>query len=145
MRFVEVLKDLMLESGIDIKELAKQTDIRLGSLYFYFKNDTMPDVKCAIKLSEYFNCSINYLVGLSENKTSKLKITNKPFIENYIYLLERYNTNNYKVCNSININRNSIYNWKKGKTPKMVNLVEIAKYFNTSIDFLLGRTEEYVS
>lgn len=145
MRFVEVLKDLMLESGIDIKELAKQTDIRLGSLYFYFKNDTIPDVNCAIKLSEYFNCSINYLLGLSENKTSKLKITNKPFIENYIFLLERYNTNNYKVCNSININRNSIYNWKKGKTPKMVNLVEIAKYFNTSIDFLLGRTEEYVS
>lgn len=145
MRFVEVLKDLMLESGIDIKQLAKQTDIRLGSLYFYFKNDTIPDVNCAIKLSEYFNCSINYLLGLSENKTSKIKFTNKPFIENYIFLLERYNTNNYKVCNSININRNSIYNWKKGKTPKMVNLVEIAKYFNTSIDFLLGRTEEYVS
>ena len=132
----------MIENDIDMKELSKQTNIKLGSLYFYFKNDTIPDVNCAIKISEFFGCSINYLLGLSESNDIKLNMTNKKFIENYEKLLKNNNTNNYYVCNKLNINRNSIYNWKKGKTPKMFNLIEIAKYFNTSIDFLLGRTDE---
>ncbi len=143
MRFVEVLKDLMIENNIDIKDLAEKTGIKLGSLYFYFEHNSIPDVNCAIKLSEFFKCSINYLLGLTEVDTIKLVITNKKFIDNYLFLLKLNNTNNYNVCNKININRNSIYNWRKGKTPKMVNLIEFAKFFNTSVDFLLGRTEEY--
>ncbi|MBQ8444478.1 MAG: helix-turn-helix transcriptional regulator [Clostridia bacterium] len=143
MKFTEVLKDLMIENNIDIKELADKTNIKLGSLYFYFKHDSTPDVECAIKISEYFNCSINYLLGLSENNNLKIHPSNKTFIENYLYLLKINKTNNYKVCNILNINRNSIYNWKKGKTPKMINLIELAKYFDVSVDFLLGRTDEF--
>lgn len=143
MKFIEVLKELMIERNVDIKELSEKTSIHLSSLYFYFKNDTIPDVECAKKLSEYFNCSINYLLGLTETDNVSRKITDKAFIENYRFLLKLNNTNNYKVCKDLNINRNSIYNWEKGKEPKMYNLIMLAKYFNTSVDFLIGRAEEY--
>ncbi len=142
MKFVEVLKDLMIEKEISIKELSAETGIKLGSIYFYFKNETLPDINCAIKLSEYFGCSINYLLGLDEKKDFVPKITNKTFIKIYEELLSQNNETNYKVCQKLDINRNSIYHWRKGKTPKMVNLIEMAKYFDVSIDFLLGRATD---
>lgn len=37
--------------------------------------------------------------------------------------------------------RNSLYGWKK-KTPNGANLEKVADYFNVSIDYLLGRTED---
>ncbi|MFJ7756281.1 helix-turn-helix domain-containing protein [Peribacillus muralis] len=37
--------------------------------------------------------------------------------------------------------RNSLYSWKK-KTPKGSNLLKVAEFFNTSTDYLLGRTDK---
>ncbi len=144
MKFSETLKDLMLDNNLSIKELVDASKINISTIYFYLKHNSLPDVQTAIKLSEYFNCSINFLLGLSDDKEIKIVKTNTRFIDNYEFLLKEFKTNNYNVSNNLNINRNSIYNWKKGKTPKMIILVEIAKYFNTSVDFLLGRTKDYV-
>ncbi len=140
MNFIEVLKELMLENEVDLKELAKQTDMNLGSLYYYFKHNSLPDLNCAKKISQYFGCSLDYLFGLSENKNIGT-IPNRTFIENYEFLLKQHKTNNYKVCNDLGINRNSIYNWKKNKIPKTYNLIAIAEYFDVSVDYLLGRSE----
>lgn len=37
--------------------------------------------------------------------------------------------------------RNSLYGWKK-KIPNGANLEKVADYFNVSVDYLLGRTNE---
>lgn len=141
MTFSEVLKDLMIDKEITIKELARDIEMHFGSLYYYFKHNTIPDVNCAIKLSEYFNCSINYLLGLDEHRQIDKPKISKKFIEIYEELLRINNVTNFKVCKVLNINRNSIYNWRKGNIPKMYNLITIANYFNVTVDFLLGRSE----
>ncbi|MGN1201324.1 MAG: helix-turn-helix domain-containing protein [Candidatus Caccovivens sp.] len=143
MRFAEVLNDLMIDKDITIKELAELTKINLSTLYKYFKHDTIPDLERAIILSDFFNCSINFLLGLSDKKEIKIEITGKSFVENYKYLLKEFKTNNYNVCKELNIDWNSIYKWNKGKTPKMKILIEFAKYFGTSVEFLVGRTKNY--
>jgi len=60
MRFSEVFKSLIEENAVDLKCLSKETDIHLATLYYYLKHDTHPDLVSAVKLSEYFNCSIQY-------------------------------------------------------------------------------------
>ena len=138
MQFVDNLKELMIENNIDTKTLSNKTGIKLSTLYFYFEYKTLPDIKNAIKLSEFFNCSIDYLLGLTDTIDVNNEHFSDKFIENYNYLLKSKNTTNYKVCNDLKLNRNSIYNWRKGQIPKTVNLIEIAKYFEVSIDFLVG-------
>ncbi len=142
MGFAENLKDLLIDKGITLKELANNTGLKLNSLYYNLKNDVPPDAEIAIVLSEYFNCSVNYLLGLDDKINFKQIKTNKSFIENYEYLLKLNKTNNSRVCKQLNINRNAIYKWRRGKTPRMFNLIEMAKYFNTTIDFLLGLTDD---
>lgn len=41
----------------------------------------------------------------------------------------------------LNFGRNSLYGWKK-KTPNGANLEKVADYFDVSVDYLLGRTEQ---
>lgn len=39
--------------------------------------------------------------------------------------------------------RNSLYGWKK-KIPNGANLEKVADYFNVSVDYLLGRTDDKI-
>lgn len=138
MSFANVLKDLIQENGISIKNLSASTGIKLSTIYFYFERDTLPDVEHAIKLCKYFDCSINYLIGRDDD--IKLRWTNDKinFIDSYNFLLAKNETSNYSVCNKLGLNRNSIYNWRTGQTPKMITLIQLADFFDTSVDFLLG-------
>lgn len=46
----------------------------------------------------------------------------------------------YQLEEEINIGRNTIYQWNK-RTPSSDKLEAVANYFNVSIDYLLGRTD----
>ena len=46
----------------------------------------------------------------------------------------------YQLEEEINIGRNTIYQWNK-RTPSSDKLEAVANYFNVSVDYLLGRTE----
>ena len=46
----------------------------------------------------------------------------------------------YQLEEEINIGRNTIYQWNK-RTPSSDKLEAVANYFNVSVDYLLGRTD----
>ena len=39
---------------------------------------------------------------------------------------------------ALNMSEYNYYRWKNGLFPRTNNLIEIAKYFNVSLDFLVG-------
>ncbi|MBC1419408.1 helix-turn-helix transcriptional regulator [Listeria fleischmannii] len=43
----------------------------------------------------------------------------------------------------LNLPHNTVYQWKK-RTPSTERLQKVADYFDTSVDYLLGRTDEKV-
>lgn len=43
----------------------------------------------------------------------------------------------------IELGKNTLYSWKKN-TPKGSNLIKVADYFNVSVDYLLGRSDEKI-
>lgn len=47
------------------------------------------------------------------------------------------------VSKALNVSRYTIYSYEKGKTaPTLDGLVALADYFDVTLDYLLGRTEE---
>lgn len=46
----------------------------------------------------------------------------------------------YQLEEEIDIGRNTIYQWNK-RTPSADKLQKVADYFNVSVDYLLGRTD----
>lgn len=45
------------------------------------------------------------------------------------------------LLNTLGLSKTNNKNWREGRAPSAENLERIAKYFNVSVDYLLGRDE----
>ena len=144
MEFKKVFNDLLDENNLSAKQLGKLIDINHNSVYLYDKNK-YPDIANAVKIANYFNCSLNYLFGLDFDSNSysyKSTYNIKEFINRYQYLLKKFNVSNHKVSIQAKTNESSYWLWRKGSEPKIETLIKLAQYFNVSIDYLIGRSDE---
>ena len=77
------------------------------------------------------------MFGLSD----EIKNTNtnkKSFIENFQQLIKQKNLSIKNALESLKMSEYNYYRWKDGKFPKTSNLIDIAKYFDISFDWLIG-------
>ena len=61
------LKKLRIQNNLTQKELAEKIDISERAIQNYELNSRKPNFDMLIKLSRFFNVSIDYLVGESDN------------------------------------------------------------------------------
>ena len=66
----ERLKQIRQERKLTQQDIAKNCEISLRSYKYYEHGDRNPDSETLIKLCEYFQCSSDYLLGLSDNPQS---------------------------------------------------------------------------
>ena len=64
--FAERLKELRLEKDLKQAELAKEVDISLSIISMYENGLRKPGMDAIIALSNYFNVSTDYLLGLED-------------------------------------------------------------------------------
>lgn len=65
--FSERIKDLRLERGMTQEAIGKIIGVKRYSVYGYEKGQNFPDVPGLIALAEYFEVSLDYLVGRTDN------------------------------------------------------------------------------
>ena len=61
--FKDRLHELREEEGITKTELAKRTDLSESAIGRWESGTRTPTLDCLLALANYFNCSIDYLVG----------------------------------------------------------------------------------
>lgn len=143
MTFSQIFKELCIEKDINIVELAKEVNIRNSMLYKYMHGEYLPTLQNLVKLANYFDCTINFLIGLSDNpKQYKFTETfdKRVFFVRYCELLDKHNISHYALSKKLNFAKSSYRNWKNGIIPYLDTLYEIAKYFDFSVDYLIGRS-----
>jgi DNA-binding XRE family transcriptional regulator len=140
-KFQERLQDLILENNINRLQLAKILSISSTTINGYFNNNYYPQIDIAVKMADYFNCSLDYLFGLSEVISNENKNANA-FIVNFGNLLAKNKMPIARALREMKMSEYNYYRWKSGKIPKTVNLIDIAKYFDCSLDYLVGRTDK---
>ncbi len=62
-------------------------------------------------------------------------------VQNILKIAKEHKVNNQKLCQILNSNPNKIYDWKVGKSTAE-ELCTLANYFDVTIDYLVGRTNE---
>ncbi len=60
------LNDLLTDSGLTAYALTKQLNIPHSTAQAWFVGKSFPNVEYLIRLAKFFNCSIDYLVGVSD-------------------------------------------------------------------------------
>jgi len=139
--FQRNLKEMMIEKNINRSQLSKIVNIPSSTIDSYFYKDIYPSLKVAEKFSQFFDCSLEYLFGLTENQENYKQYSSRSFYETYETLLKENNLKSSEVLKSLNMGRNNARRWKKGLIPKTINLIELAKFLKVSIDYLVGKND----
>ena len=71
-KFGERLKELREEKGLLGKDLAKAFNVESATITNWEKGNRCPKDDILIKLADYFDCSLDYLLGRTDNKSSKV-------------------------------------------------------------------------
>ena len=139
-RFTENFIELCEQSNLNQKQIAKEIGINQSQISRYLKG-ILPDIKTVVKIADYFNHSIDYMIGLIDNeeKTSKKGYNPSMFYKNYQYLLNKNNTTHYQLAKNKIVCETSLRLWKKDTLPKFEVICNIAYYLGGSVDELLGR------
>ena len=70
--FADCLKDLMKNNDLNVPKLAKELNFKTrGTIYSWLNTNRVPKLDNAIKIANYFNCSLDYLFGkinIDDNK-----------------------------------------------------------------------------
>lgn len=141
-KFADILNDLIEEKRLSLRKIASESHLVTNQLSHYLSDDLYPSIKSAIKLANYFDCSLDYLFGISDEKSSKYK-TDKydinKFYNRYQNALNENNITHWKFSKENKFAESLIRKWRKGATPSIKNLIIIAQGLSTSIDYLVGR------
>lgn len=140
-KFKDILKDLIIDDGNkSLRTLSKLINVSAFQLGKFLKG-SMPNINNALKISNYFNVSLDYLFGLINDKTCKnLKNKNMDvFVNRYEQALKNNNLTNNAFCKISSVSESSLRRWKNGEEPRLESLIEIAEKLSTSIDYLIGR------
>lgn len=135
--FQERLIDLLEENNMSRLKLALSLNITSTTINGYFNKNYYPTIDIAIKMADYFNCSLDYLFGLSDKKAHS-NLNNRDFIDNFDLILKQNKLTISKGMKILQMSEYNYYRWKKGLFPKTNNLITIAKNFDVGLDFLVG-------
>ena len=69
------LKQLRIEKNIKQQDLAKALNVTKQSVSNWENNKRLPDINTLIQLADFYNCSLDYLVG-RDLKEDNLKTIN---------------------------------------------------------------------
>lgn len=70
-RFAQRFKNLRTEHNLSQNDVAKALNLTRGTVTHWENEIRLPSLEVAIKLADYFNVSLDYLVGRSDNPNLK--------------------------------------------------------------------------
>lgn len=120
-------------NGLTVESLTKKLNVCRKTYYNWINCGKIPPSKLE-EMAELFGVSTDYLFG-----------NEKMFYDVFLLLCHEQNISPSKAAQEIGFNKASVTNWKNnGYTPREEILNKIATYFDVSVDYLLGRTNEKI-
>lgn len=137
------LTDLVEDCEVNKSALPNLIGIDYRSLSNALNYGIVPTPRILMRIADYFNVSIKYLLGTSDDEYfSKAKIKSD-FKTRFDLLCAEKKVTHYKVSKDLHFDNSYITRWfKKNYLPSLELLETISDYFKVSIDYLLGRTDD---
>lgn len=145
MEYTHILKELREKNNLTQKEMGNILNITRGLYSQYEIADKIMPLNHLNILSNYFNISIDYLLGLSTKKQYS-NTKNEMSIQRLSNRLKEFRKERKltqeKLAQELNTSHSVISSYEKGKTFILTSfLYAICKKYNLSADYLLGKTD----
>ena len=135
--FRDRLEDLLIERNMSKNQLSKIIGVRPDTIYGYYRRNLLPEIHIANRIATFFNCSLDYLFGLTEqiNNNDRNDLSFPATIKK---LIKESNKSVEKTMKELNISERTYYRWQSGESKPLTSIVIVlAKYFDVSIDYLV--------
>ena len=155
--FWERFYGLCTRKGIKPNPIAKELGVSTGIISKWKHEKTLPNGETLIKIANYFNCSVDYLLGRETQDITPggielynaLDVVGELHISNNVALrikaiAKEKNIVLKKMFQDIGLGFNTMSNMKTSM-PKADTLARIADYLNCSVDYLLGREAQEIT
>ncbi|MCL2847789.1 MAG: helix-turn-helix domain-containing protein [Firmicutes bacterium] len=137
--FSERLFELMLEKEIKSHELASIIGVSTNTVNDWKRGKFHMNLRNAIKLADFFECSIDYLVGRSEDYSYFAPTFYPLFYSHLLAVLKEYGYTTYRIRLDGILGGGHFGSWKKGCDPLIATLIPLADYLGVTLDYLVGR------
>ncbi|MEG2116095.1 MAG: helix-turn-helix transcriptional regulator [Clostridia bacterium] len=142
--FTERLRELMQERGLNNSSLEKVSGCPNTTISAWLTKNAFPKPRSLIRLSDYFDCSIDYLLGLTDAPERSRSENPTTFANRITQLTKDKNITFYRVYTDCKIPNNYFSRWlHKNLIPEITTLTVIADYFGCSIEYLLGISDKF--
>lgn len=139
-KFSERLKDLMFEAN-DIKseQLGKAIGISGQTIRAWCDGSQSIFLSKAVRLADYFHCSLEYLVGRSDTLLDFTIKPCPPFYDQFRAVMKERGATRYRMAKESKIKDSYFTTWKEGSDPHILSVITVADYLDVTIDYLVGR------
>ncbi len=140
--FQKRINDLIYDNEISRIELANSTKCNFATLSRACAYGILPNMKNLIRLADYFEISLPYLLG--EVDTNDFIPSESPttFQIRFEELCAENRLTHYAVSRKCYFDKSNISQWMlKGYLPSVDLLHPMCDLFHVSMDYLLGRTD----
>lgn len=138
--FKDRLIDLMNERQLTAFSLAKSLNCTSTTICDYRKGKYLPSSKMLIRLANFFNCSTDYIFGITV-EYGCAKQTDCPDFSTWIpSLLKEFGVTKKDLCIKADISEKIFFSWLRNETmPSSLSVYKMAKFLNCSMDYVYGR------
>lgn len=137
--FGERLSELLFDKNITNKEFATEINVHVTTVQRWKRNSKYVFLSQLLNIVNYLNCSIDFITGRSETIIDYTPNECPPFYEQFRKVLKEKSVSRYRMDKDTKIKDSYFTQWKNGKEPHLLSLIEIANYLDISIDYLVGR------
>ena len=142
-KFQKFLKEEIDAQGLKKVQFAEAAGVSTSVIIRATVYQIVPSVKSLIKLADYLQVPIMYMLGETEDDSFSPAREPTTFFERLEHLTEEKGEKYSSVSHTMSFAPNAIYEWlRTNSLPSLDYLIELAKYFDVSVDYLLGRTDD---
>lgn len=141
MKIGKILKELLKENENTLNKLVEFLQVKDAQIiYAWMREESNPTLDNLAKLADFFNCSIEYLLGRTEEFGNSDYKKPGNFYNRLVKVMKERGVSQYriredKICSAGNFNRWKNYNME----PQVETLIKLADYLGVSVDYLVGR------
>lgn len=144
-KFQKRFNSIIEDSDYKRTELNKLIPLSQSTLSNALTYGIIPSTKTLIKIADFFDISIEYLLGKTDNEEFYKTSINTSFKSRFESLCIEKGVTRYKVAIDCLFDKSSISKWfSKNFIPELEILELLCDYFKVSIDYILGRTEDKI-
>ncbi len=137
--FVGSLKELMIINNLSPAGLARVSGCPETTVSGWLTGNSVPKKNNLLKLSNHFNCSFDYILGLTDDRTIYRNDISSTFDVRIMQILKEKKITKNALATMCNFHSSRFKSWLvNGNIPQTENLIVIAIKLECSVEYLLG-------